>query len=184
MGIGLNKPRQHIKSKMLVTQYNIISLDGYIASLDGEEDFIPDDMWKFFLDLCRENDTLIQGKNTYLAIQNFPDDLKIPFEQLPIKKIIVSNDQTFSPKPGYYVAPSPAEAVRRGGEKILLCSGGKLNSSFVDAKLIARIVLYILPVVLGQGIKLFDSLKEPVNLVLEKSETSDSTIKIVYNVVK
>lgn len=48
----------------MVTIFNIISADGYIARENGEEDFIPDELWFEFLKLCKNYDAFIMGRKT------------------------------------------------------------------------------------------------------------------------
>lgn len=72
----------------MVTLYNVISADGFIARKDGSEDFIPDNLWQNFLSLCKEYGTLIIGRKTYDTIQAYDQELLGPFEALLIRKII------------------------------------------------------------------------------------------------
>ena len=81
----------------MLTLYNVISSDGFIAAKDGGEDFIPDEVWGDFLELCAKYDALILGKNAYAAIQSFGKELVEPFEKLSIKKIVVTRDKNFKP---------------------------------------------------------------------------------------
>ena len=105
----------------MVTLYNIISSDGFIASKDGSEHFILDELWQNFLNLCKEYDALVIGRKTYDAIQGYGKELLDPFEKLPIQKIIVTHDRKFRPKASYIVAHSPKDAVSLR-ENILRCT--------------------------------------------------------------
>jgi dihydrofolate reductase len=125
------------------------------------------------------------GRNTYLAIQSYPDSLRDIFEQLPIKKVVVSRDKNFAPKVGYFISSSPSESVTNNGDKILLCSGGHLNSSFLNEKITDRIIVYVLPVIVGGGTSLFADM--PINqtdVILESSDVSKSFAKLVYRIQK
>lgn len=46
----------------MLTSYNVISSDGFIAQTDGSEDFIPDEVWGDFLEFLGEYDALLIGK--------------------------------------------------------------------------------------------------------------------------
>ena len=139
----------------MLTLYNVLSSDGFIAAKDGGEDFIPDEVWGDFLELCTKYDALILGKNAYTAIQSFGKDLVEPFEKLSIKKIVVTRDKNFKPKKGYVVMSSLRE-IATLHPNILLSSGPKLNTAFLKEKLIDRIILNKLPVAVGEGIPQFE----------------------------
>ena len=58
----------------MITSYNVISKDGYIATKDGKEDFIPSYLWDTFLDICSQNDVVVMGRKTYEAIQTYSSE--------------------------------------------------------------------------------------------------------------
>lgn len=139
----------------MLTLYNAISSDGFIARKNGDEDFIPEEVWGDFLELCTKYNALIMGKNAYGAIQAYEKELVEPFEKLGIKKVVVTRDKNFKPKNGYAVLHSLKEAATLH-PNILLSSGPKLNTAFLKEKLIDRIILNKLPVTIGEGIPQFE----------------------------
>lgn len=149
----------------MVTLYNVISSDGFIAEENGSEDFIPDEVWNDFLELCDEYDTLIIGKNTYTAIQSFGDELIEPFESTSIRKVIITRDESFIPKAMYEKVQSIDDALKMGSN-ILLSSGPSLNTAFLKEKLVDRIILNRLPVALGKGIPQFETDTTPLLIPL------------------
>src|SRR5438128_2564464 len=106
----------------MITLYNAISSDGFIARLDGSEDFISYEIWHDLIDLCKNYDAVVVGKNSYNAIQGYDENEKELFEKLPIKKVVISRDKKFIPKSGYIISRSIDDAVLQGGN-ILLMSG-------------------------------------------------------------
>jgi dihydrofolate reductase len=139
----------------MFTLYNVISADGFIAIADGSEDFIPDEMWVGFIDLCKQYGSFITGRKTYDAIQKYDDELLRTLEELSIKKIVVSNDKEFKTKKGYTVAHSLQEALELAPNG-LVSSGPTLNNSLLEAGLVDKIILKKLPVRVGSGIPAFD----------------------------
>lgn len=140
----------------MLTLYNVISSDGFVAEENGSEDFIPDEVWNDFLELCEAYDTLIIGKNTYAAIQSFGNKLIEPFENTNIRKVIITRDEDFIPKAMYEKAYSIDEALEMGSN-ILLSSGPSLNTAFLKEKLIDQIILNRLPVAINRGIPQFET---------------------------
>lgn len=138
----------------MVTLYNVISSDGYIARKDGSEEFIPDELWSNTLELFERYDVLVMGRKTYDAMQKYDKKLLEPFEKLSIKKVIVTNDKDFQPKSGYIVSHSPEDALRMNANT-LVSSGPTLNNYFFEKKLIDKVVLHQIPASIGEGIRPF-----------------------------
>lgn len=149
----------------MITLYNVISSDGFIAEENGSEDFIPNEVWNDFLELCDGYDTLIIGKNTYAAIQSFGDELIEPFESTSIRKVIITRDESFIPKATYEKAYSIDDALKMGSN-FLLSNGPSLNTAFLKEKLINRIILNRLSVALGKGIPQFETNTHPLVTLL------------------
>ena len=140
----------------MLTLYNVISSDGFIARKDGSEDFIPDNLWPNFLDLCKEYGTLIMGRKTYDTIQSYDRESLQYFEELPIRKIVVSGNQGFQPKSGYIIVHSPEEASALA-PNALVSSGPTLNNFLLKNNFVKKIVLHKVDTPIGEGIKPFDT---------------------------
>ena len=138
----------------MLTLYNVISEDGFIAREDGSEDFIPDTLWINFLNLCLEYRSLIMGRKTYDTIQSYDENLIRSFEKLPIQKIVVTNDQDFHPKDGYTVVHSPEEAVAIAPNS-LVSSGPTLNNYLLEKQLVEKIIQHEVAVSINEGIRPF-----------------------------
>ncbi|MDD5050383.1 MAG: dihydrofolate reductase family protein [Candidatus Pacebacteria bacterium] len=165
----------------MVTLYNVVSADGYIARENGDEDFIPDTVWNDFLDICREHDLFVTGRKTYEAIQKYPRQMIKEFEDLDVKKVVVTDDVHFVSKPMYTIAHSPTEAFTLGAN-VLVSSGPTLNTSALEDDLIDRVVLNVLPEKIGGGIKVFKS--EPNLSLVSEKEMGGGRKWRVYKVVK
>ena len=146
----------------MFTLYNVTSSDGFIARADGSEDFIPDDLWQNFLDLCREYGTLVIGRKTYDALQAYDKEPLRLFEELPIRKIVVSGNGDFQPKLGYTVAHSPEDAFALA-PNALVSSGPTLNNFLLKNGMVKKIILHEVPTSIGEGIRPFD--KEGITLI-------------------
>ena len=139
----------------MFTLYNVISSDGFIARKDGSEDFIPDNLWGNFLDLCVKYGTLVMGRKTYNTIQRYEKEPVRLLEELPIKKIVISGDSDFRPKEGYVVVRSPEEAFAIAPDG-LVSSGPTLNNFLLKNGLVGKIILHEVPEAIGEGIRPFD----------------------------
>ena len=130
-----------------------ISLDGYIARVDGSVDFlfIPKDYPKDDRDRV---DTAIMGRKTYEVA------LRMGGSWGKIKAYVMS--QTLHPgiRDGVeFVNDSPVELVNklraRPGKHIWHMGGGELARAFLNDDLIDEIELGMVPVILGEGIPVF-----------------------------
>ncbi len=139
----------------MVTLYNVISGDGYITERDGSEDFMPDDVFDDYIDLCKKSDVVVMGRRTYEAIQKYPKLLLDKFENLAVKKAVVTHDREFILKQAYIRAFSPEDAVALGN-RILVSSGPGLNSYFLRKGMIDLLILNKLNKKINKGIKPFD----------------------------
>lgn len=133
-----------------------ISLDGYIARLDGSVDFLfmPKDysMAPFFKTI----DTAIFGRKTYDAAKAMGGGGDFG------KMVIYVMSRTLPPgeREGMiFTRESPSSLVARlrqnAGKDIWMMGGGELARDFLKADLIDELYLGVVPVLLGEGIPLF-----------------------------
>jgi dihydrofolate reductase len=160
-----------------------ISLDGYIARLNGDVDFLfmPKDysMAPFFATI----DTAIMGRKTLDV------GLKMSGGSLPdyqLATYVFSHSQPPGKHEGWtYINESPAAFVaklrERPGKDIWLMGGGELARDFLKADLVDELYLGVVPVLLGEGIPLFPSGFPQRNFSLLENKTfSRSLIALKY----
>ena len=132
-----------------------ISLDGYIARLDGGVDFLfmPKDY--SMGDFLATVDAAVMGRKT------FDVALKMGgFGGASMKSYVFSRSQRAGECEGVvFVNKTPAAFIRalrkRPGKNIWLMGGGELAREFLKADLVDELHLGIVPVLLGEGIPLF-----------------------------
>jgi dihydrofolate reductase len=135
-----------------------ISLDGYIARLDGSVDFLfmPKDysMGPFF----RTIDTAIMGRKTYEV------GLKMggagSFGSYSMTFYVMSRSLPPGERTGVtFTNQSPAALItqirKRPGKEVWLMGGGELARDFLKADLVDELYLGVVPVLLGEGLPLF-----------------------------
>ena len=145
------------------------SLDGFIARTDGGLDWLeavecPGEDYGYAAFLA-EVDTLLLGRNTYEAA------LGLPVWPYAGKRVVVCTARGGEPRHGvaFLSGPPLAVAFRLGadGARRVYLDGGRTISAFWAADLIDELTLSILPVVLGEGIRLFHAPLPERRLVLE-----------------
>ena len=133
-----------------------ISIDGYIARLDGTFDFLfmPKDfsMAEFFASI----DTGIMGRKTYEVAKAQGEGGFGP----KLKTYVLSRTLPPGEREGrIFVNVSPEALVQEicqtKGKDIWLMGGGEIARDFLQADLVDELHLGVVPVLLGQGLPLF-----------------------------
>lgn len=161
-----------------------MSLNGFIARPDGDEDFISNVHWADYVRFCHEYGNVIMGRKTYEAIKNWEED--IGFDDIAgVTKIILSNDVNMEVPPEFVVLPSPHEAMHflaeSGFDHAFVCGGSQVNTAFLKEHLINEIVLNIESILVGEGKRVFaeDDFLEKLTFV-SKQERENGIVTLIY----
>ena len=136
-----------------------ISLDGYIARLNGAVDFLfmPKDysMGPFFATI----DTAVIGRKTYDVALKMGGG---SYNGSGMKSYVFSHSQPPGERNGVtFVNESPKSFVeklrKRSGKNIWLMGGGELARDFLKDDLVDELYIGIVPVLIGEGVPLFPS---------------------------
>lgn len=131
-----------------------ISLDGYIAHTDGDTNWIPGGLAKEISEKHRGSEIILAGSNTYNAI----------FEQCggnwPYKNTYVISRYDSSPltnKKMEFLFDNPIKQIstmkKETTRDISVIGGGNLITSLLNNGLLDELNLYIVPILLGDGIR-------------------------------
>ena len=144
-----------------------VSVDGFLARLDGKFDFLehagsePHGYEEFIATV----DVLVWGRNTYEVVLGFGGEW--PFK----KPVIVLSSGEIKPAPAGaavdHMSGDPAEiftALEARGFKHAYIDGGITVQRFLAAGLIDRMIVTRVPVLIGEGIPLFGPLGRDVLL--------------------
>ena len=160
-----------------------MSLDGFIVGPNDEYDWIVQDPTFDFGALWSRFDTLIMGRRTYeVAIKRFN-----PIEKMGKKVVVVSTTLDSSHHAGATIIRNGvAEAVAlikaEPGKDIWLMGGSILFRSLVDAGLMDRVEVTVIPVMLGSGVPLVPA-GERHQLFLEECKSYPSgVITLKYSI--
>jgi dihydrofolate reductase len=131
------------------------SLDGFIAGPDGEYDWIVSDPAFDFAALWNRFDTLIMGRRTYeVALTRFN-----PIEELGKAIFVASTTLDPAQHPAATIlrdgVPDAVASIKaQPGKDAWLMGGSVLFRSLVDAGLVDRVEVTVIPVMLGAGVPL------------------------------
>jgi dihydrofolate reductase len=143
-----------------------MSLDGYIAGPKGEFDWIVTDPDIDFAAMFGQFDTLIMGRHTFEMMKN-QGNAEMP----GMKLIVFSRTLKQQDHPEVTIVASELEKKvaslrEKPGKDMWLFGGGSLFQSFLDAKLVDKVEVGVIPILLGAGIPLLASPAKQAKLKL------------------
>lgn len=153
------------------------SLDGYISAADGNLDWLEsvpnpqqDDLG--FNRFINRVDAVVMGRRTFETVLGFGQGW-----QYPVPGIVLSS--TLDALPGEFgdqvqlANGNPRDIVRlayQQGFKHLYIDGGKTIQLFLREDMIDELIITEIPLLLGGGDKLFDTLEQPLAFELIDTE--------------
>ncbi|EPR71148.1 dihydrofolate reductase family protein [Cyclobacterium qasimii] len=166
------------------------SLNGKIAKPDGSVDWLeaipnPGEIDHGYSDFYKSIDTTIQGNTTYKQIISWGIDFPYSDKKNYVftrNKLSEDTDQVTFIADKHLDFVKGLKAVE--GKDIWLIGGGQLNTMLLNEKLIDEIQVFVMPIVLTEGIELFESLPKETSLTLIETKTyATGAVEIKYKVV-
>jgi len=165
------------------------SLDGFVAGLNGEMDWIniDDAMFDFVATMTNKADTALYGRVTYEMMQSYwptageqPNASKHDKEHSAwynkVSKVVLS--KTISEKGldntkviGDQLADNINKIKKQDGKNILIFGSPTASHSLLSLGLIDEFWLFVNPIILGKGMPLFKNLTWTTKLNLIESKT-------------
>ena len=166
-----------------VILYLAISADGFIATLEGNSDWVSETDAQIFEEKAKKIGCIVVGRRTF---EQFYQDI-FPLEG--VVNIVLSRRSSPKTKDHNVIfVSSPLKALsvaeKKGFEQILLVGGGHANAAFLQEGLIDEIFLSVHPLILGEGIKLFEDFEKLVKLKLLGSKKIADLVQLHYRIVK
>ena len=166
--------------------YMAISLDGFISDKNGSIDFLEryNEIEFGYDDFLKDIDCLVIGAKTYEQVLGFGD---WPYKN---KKSYVLSSKTFEDEniEACYnnINELLSELKSKNYKNIWVMGGARVCQDFINMKLIDTIDLFIMPVVLNDGIKLLKNINVDMDIALQNIEIYGGKIarmlyKIKYN---
>ncbi|MFD2727273.1 dihydrofolate reductase family protein [Hyunsoonleella rubra] len=165
------------------------SIDNYIAGKNGELDWLdmipnPDQLDMGYNTLMNEVDAILMGKTSFETVLGF--DIEWPYQKhvfvlsRSLKNIPVKLQDKVSVLQGN--EKEILKSIHNKGYLNLYIDGGKVVQNFLKQDLIDELRLTTIPIVLGEGIPLFDVL--PKRLEFEHVKTEVFCNQIVQSCYK
>ena len=164
------------------------SINGLIATEDGNEDFLSDRGWKIMLELLKEYDVLIWGRKTWDNIISWGDEYLKDLKDLNIIVLSRKNSET-NGLPNVIYRNSIDECLKVCEKmkygKLFISGGATINNAFMEKGIVDNIILNHNPYVLNKGIPLFEGNYFENKLKLEKIiKEKEDIVQVHYSIVK
>ena len=171
-----------------------LTLDGFAAGPQGEMDwiYIDEEMFDEVGELTDSADTALYGRVTYQMMEGYwptageqPGATKHDIEHSrwvnKATKIVFSRTlKKTSWNNTRIISENIGEEIRglknQPGSNMLMIGSPGIAQTFMQLKLIDEYRLYLNPVVLGTGIRLFNDVHEKMNLKLIESKTFNAGV--------
>lgn len=170
-----------------VVLYIAMSLDGYIADAHGGVDWLGGHSEgqadsSSYDQFVQTIDTVVMGRTTYDQVVSELSSDHWPYEGLECH---IFTHLPCVPVAGRsFTAESPCDVARRlksePGKDIWVCGGASIVSQLMSHGLIDRFHVSVIPTILGDGIRLFDTLLERQDLRLTSVSSSNGIVELVY----
>ena len=162
--------------------YIAASLDGFVANEDGSIDWLPENPKSSYNAFYKSVDTVIMGKTTYEQVRTFGE---YPYKD---KKSFVFTSASKSKDDNVKFVSNLEKFARDGfpgtGKNIWLVGGSKTIASFLNIGIVDKIIVTVIPVLLGKGIPLFQNIEKQKKLKLVKTERYGQMVDLHYKVSK
>lgn len=164
-------------------------MNGKIAKPDGSVDWLesipkPVDSDYGYSDFYNSVDSTIQGNNTYKQIM----DWGIEFPYKGKKNYVFTTNVSLEDNENVsFISSNHINFVKKlkeqQGKDIWLIGGGKANAMLLDAGLIDELYVFVMPMVLNEGIDMFGKLLKDakVNLISSKPYETGA-VEMIYSV--
>lgn len=170
-----------------VVLFIAMSLDGYIADLHGgigwlEGQVSGENDMASYEEFIQDVDTVIMGANTYRQIvtELSPDEWVYP----DFTSYIITHTPKESTDRIRFTDERPCQLVSRlkneTGKDIWICGGASIVKQLMQADLIEQYYINVIPTILGNGIRLFDTFEKEIKLKLIKTRSYNGITDLVY----
>ena len=161
-----------------------ISLDGFVAGPNGEMDWIKvdEEIFDHVEKRISEGDTALYGRVTYEMMENYwhtagdaPDASKHDIEHSKwyskVHKVVLSKTLKDTGLSNTTIISDNLskrinEIKQQAGGEILLFGSPSATHSLMQENLIDGFWLFVNPIILGEGIRLFENIKDKIKLHL------------------
>jgi dihydrofolate reductase len=169
--------------------YIACSLDGFIAREDGSIDWLTEydnnpETDYGYSEFYESIGTVLMGRKTYEQVLGFGE---WPYEEKKAYVFTRQKESLHHEKNVEFISGDIAEFVRRLKENtnqdIWLVGGSQLIKAFLKENLVQDLIVFVVPIILGGGIPLFDHIGKEIKLETGRIEKYENgLVRLDYKV--
>ncbi len=168
--------------------YVAMSLDGYLADSNGGVTFLEGDgsdkeNLGSYLTFIESVDTIILGNTTYRQIVEELSPDKWVYEGKKTYIVNHSHNETLHDE-RIFTTEELALLLQRlkaeSGKNIWICGGASVINQVIELSLADIFTISIIPIILGNGIKLFDKINFETKLKLKSTKAYNGIVDLEY----
>jgi dihydrofolate reductase len=166
---------------MKVILYMAISANGKIAKTNDDTSWILDGSWNSYVTTIKKAGNIIVGQRTYEIISR-----ESPGEINDLNIAVLSHKGMTLLNSNHKLVNSPQQAIDifRDSDEVIIIGGGHANTSFLKENLVDEIYFDIEPIILGEGISVFEGSDFEAKLeFLDQKKISNNEIQLHYKVL-
>ena len=175
-----------------------VSLDGYVAGLKGEMNWIhvDEEIFDYAGDRTNQADTALYGRNTFLMMENYwPKAADKPnaskhdkqhsawynqVEKIVLSKTLSSNNFKNTRVISDNIEEHILQLKQKEGKEIVIFGSPGAAHSLIKLDLIDDYWLFINPILLAKGIPLFKNIETSKKLDLKKAHSFSSGVVCLH----
>ena len=163
--------------------YIAMSMDGFIARPDGNLDWLtstpnPEVGDYGYDELLKSIGTTIMGRKTYDEVMGF--GIEWPYSGLNTYVVTSNQNLKIQSPDTYLLTENVAEFVQnlksKSEKDIWLVGGGQLVTMFINHNLLDKMIITIIPKLIGEGIPLFAPKPNEVDWKLISAQSFDTGV--------
>ncbi|MBQ0837583.1 dihydrofolate reductase family protein [Lactiplantibacillus pentosus] len=171
-----------------VVVYIAVSLDGYIADRHQRIDWLggqdADYQGEYgYSDFIAGVDDVVMGYTTYRQVVDELAPNQWPYAGLT-SHVLTHRQETTSDDQIKFVNSSVVDLVAtlksQPGKSIWICGGANVINQLVEQDLVDEYYLTIMPILLGDGVRLFDRHEKSLPLRLVSSSSENGVVTAIY----
>lgn len=164
--------------------YIATSMDGFIAGPEDDLSWLPTAHIEetdavTFEGFLTDVGVLLMGRRTYDVVRGFEGDW--PYGELPV---LVATSRTLDDAPatvtpvGGTITSILAEAKQVAGERDVYLDGGNLVQQALEANAVDELIVTVVPILLGGGVRLFGETSTRIPLQFEAPQRYGSMVQL------
>lgn len=173
----------------MIVLYIATSLDGFIARPDGNLDWLtsipqPENGDDYgYSDLLKSIGTTVMGRKTYEEIIGFGGEW--PYVGIDSYVVTTNNDFTIQSPDTYRLTENVKDFLTdlksKTDKDIWLIGGGQLITKLINENVLDRMIITIIPKIIGEGVPLFANKPNETNWKLIEAKTYDTgVVSLIY----